>query len=185
MEEQTYSAFRGQRLLATGDLGTVIGAVLADDETRPGELVLMFNDDTGEQVDFDLRGTRDEVLARVRDDTPRKGPGRPKLGVVSGEVSLLPRHWEWLEKQHNASATIRRLVDEAIRNEPDAARARSAIEAADRELWVLAGNLPDCEEASRALYARDFRRFAAMSRALPADIARHLRAMAEKARIPS
>jgi uncharacterized protein len=182
MEETTYTAFRGSRRLATGDLRSVIAAVKT--EVPSDELILFFEDTTGGQVDFDLRGTVDEVLARVIPAATRPGPGRPRLGVVSGEVSLLPRHWEWLERQqHNISATIRRLVEEAIRNEPDAARARHAIEAADRELWVLAGNLPGCEEASRALYAGDSARFTSLAVQWPPDIAQHLCAMAERGRV--
>lgn len=96
----------------------------------------------------------------------------------------MPRHWDWLEKQqHNVSATIRRLVDEAIRNEPDAAKARAAIEATDKELWALAGNLPSCEEASRSLYARDLVAFRSFMEEWPADIAKHLSALASRSGI--
>ena len=186
MDTTQYSAFRGGRMLAEGDLRSVIASIKAEPDDPDASLLLMFNDETGEQVDFDLRGTVEEAFARAAPDLPRRGPGRPRLGVVSGEVSLLPRHWEWLEKQqHNVSATIRRLVDEAIRNEPDSARSRRAIEAADRELWALAGNLPGCEEASRALYARDLSRFAQFASSWPDDIARHLRMLAETGRVPS
>ncbi len=184
MQTSTFTAFCGARHIVTGDLRAALKAVKAHVETPGSDTVLIFEDDTGSQVDFDLRGTEAEVLQRAIPEQPRQGPGRPRLGVVSGEVSLLPRHWEWLEKQqHNISATIRRLVDEAIRNEPPSAKARYAIEAADRELWVLAGNLPGCEEASRALYARDFKRFGFLAKAWPSDVARHLRAMAARARV--
>jgi uncharacterized protein len=182
MESAIYTAFTGVRHLVTGDLKTMLRAVKAHMDSRDADPALIFEDATGSQVDFDFRGTEAEILARAEPEQPRHGPGRPKLGVVCGEVSLLPRHWEWLEQQqHNISASIRRLVDEAIKNEPASAKARFAIEATDRELWVLAGNMPGCEEASRALYARDFSRFDSLAAAWPADVARHLCAMAAKA----
>jgi hypothetical protein len=179
-----YTAFSGPVLIVTGDLASMLTAVKTHMEKQDAEPVLIFEDSSGGQVDFDFRGKVADVLARAMPAQPRQGPGRPKLGVVCGEVSLLPRHWEWLEQQqHNISATIRRLVDEAIKNEPSAAKARFAIEAADRELWVLAGNMPGCEEASRALYARDFDRFDSLAAAWPADVARHLCAMAARGRV--
>ena len=121
-----------------------------------GTLFLTFEDHTGRQVDFDLRGTLADVRARYRPAPARVGPGRPKLGVIAREVSLLPRHWEWLEQQPNgASGAIRRLVDDARKRNPDEQQARSAIEAAGRFLSAMAGDLPGYEEASRALYARN------------------------------
>ena len=160
METSTYTAFAGPQRIITGDLKTMLLAVKAFTVAHPADSVIIFEDETGSQVDFDLRGTDAQILARVEPAKPKQGPGRPSLGVVCHEVSLLPRHWEWLEKQqHNASATIRRLVDEAIKSEPASAKARFAIEATDRVMWVIAGNIPGSEEASRALYARDFERF--------------------------
>ena len=117
-------------------------------------LFLIFEDHSGRQVDFDLRGAVNEVVARALPARPRSGPGRPKLGVVSREVSLLPRHWDWLEQQPNgASAALRRLVDQARKQNPGKERARLATEAAGRFMSAMAGNLPGYEEASRALYA--------------------------------
>ena len=104
----------------------------------------------------------------------RTGPGRPKLGVVAREVSLLPRHWEWLEQQPNgASAAIRRLVDQARSNDPGAERTRLAIEAASRFLSAMAGNLPGYEEATRALFGRDRQRFDELIGVWPKDIRLH------------
>ena len=141
--------------------------------------MLIFDDHTGRQVDFDLRGTLDEVLARVAPAQSRPGPGRPKLGVVSREVSLLPRHWEWLEDQPNgASAAIRRLVDQARKYDTGALRARMAL---GRFLSAMAGDLPGCEEAGRALYASDRARFETQIREWPADIRAYLEQRAEEA----
>ncbi|MCX7024774.1 MAG: DUF2239 family protein [Spirochaetes bacterium] len=184
MEPNTFTAFAGTRLIVSGNLSNMLKGVKARLETHGDDRVLIFEDETGKQVDFDFRGTIEDVLARVAPEKNKPGPGRPSLGVVCGEVSLLPRHWEWLERQqHNVSATIRRLVDDAIRTEPPEAKARYAIEAADRVMWVLAGDLPGCEEASRALYAREFDRFGSFAKAWPADVAAHLRALAAKGEV--
>jgi uncharacterized protein len=178
-EETTYTAFAGERLLASGSKRAVLLAVTARE--RGGEGVLVFDDETGRQVDLDLRGTPEEVLARA-DARTRAGPGRPKLGVVSREVTLLPRHWEWLEQQPNGiSAALRRLVDEARRRAPDRERARRAREAAGRFMWALAGDLPGFEEATRALYAGDGARLRKLVRRWPRDVRAHLLALAERA----
>ena len=108
----------------------------------------------------------------------RTGPGRPKLGVVAREVSLLPRHWERLEQQPNgASAAIRRLVDEARKRDPGEERTRRAIEAAGRFLSAMAGNLPGYEEATRALFGRNRERFDELIRDWPHDIRLHVQCL--------
>lgn len=178
--EETYTAFAGERLLASGAKRAVLLALKGHEREGEGDGVLVFDDATGRQVDFDLRGTPEEVLARA--EPARAGPGRPKLGVVSREVSLLPRHWEWLEQQPNGiSAALRRLVDEVRKREPDRARARRAREAAGRFMWAMAGDLPGFEEASRALYADDPARLRKLVRAWPRDVRAHLLALAEQA----
>ncbi len=179
-QEDTYTAFAGERLLSSGAKRDVLLAVKAHHEAG-GERILVFEDATGRQVDFDLRGTPEAVLARA-DTSKRVGPGRPRLGVVCREVSLLPRHWEWLEDQPNGiSAALRRLVDEARKREPDLARARRTVEGADRFMWIMAGDRPGCEEASRALYAGDQKRFRALVRGWPKDIRTHLLARVDEA----
>ena len=170
----TYTAFIGTDLLASGELDEVLPALKCRFDLDPGALILTFEDRTGKQVDFDLRGTLPDVLARYRLLPTRVGPGRPKLGVVAREVSLLPRHWDWLEQQPSgASAAIRRLVDEARKRNPGEQRTRSSIEAAGRFLSAMAGNLPGYEEASRALYARNAERFDELVRDWPKDIRLH------------
>ncbi len=183
MEDQfTYSAFIGQRLLATGTLERMLREVKQESDRDPSTLCLIFEDQTGRQVDFDLRGSIEQVLARALPASPKPGPGRPKLGVVSREVSLLPRHWEWLEGQSNgASAAIRRLIDDARRREPEQQRTRIAREALGRFLSAMAGNLPGYEEASRALYAGDRDRFESWIQDWPADIRGHVQRLAEPA----
>src|SRR5688572_21421832 len=132
MNETTFTAFSGSRLIVSGDLETMLRRTKQFLDGSGTDSVLIFEDQTGRQVDFDFRGTPDEVLARAAAGAkPRPGPGRPKLGVVSREVSLLPRHWDWLEQQpQGISAALRRLVDEARKREPDRERARLAREAA-------------------------------------------------------
>lgn len=170
-----YIAFAGPRRLASGALREVLLAVKTHHDAG-GIAALVFDDETGKQVDFDLRGTPEEVLARAEAPARRKaGPGRPKLGVVAREITLLPRHWEWLERQPGgSSAALRRLVDEARRREPDRARARQVRDAAGRFMWAIAGDLPGFEEASRALYAGDLDRLAKRIRAWPEDIREHV-----------
>jgi len=181
----TYAAFLDNALIASGPLETILLAVKARFDHNPGDLVLIFEDQTGRQVDFDLRGSPAEVLDRA---LPRPlaaghaGPGRPKLGVVSREVSLLPRHWEWLEQQPNgASAALRRLVDEARSHHTGEQRARRATEAAGRFLSAMAGNLPGYEEASRALYSANRARLEDLTRAWPPDIRAYLLARLDAA----
>jgi hypothetical protein len=133
-------------------------------------------------VDFDLRGELNEVMSRALPPRPRSGPGRPKLGVVSREVSLLPRHWAWLEQQPNgASAALRRIVDQARKREPGEQRARLAREAVGRVMSAMAGNLPGYEEASRALYAANRARFEDLILHWPHDIQGYIKRQAEDA----
>ena len=148
------------------------------------ETVLIFEDATGKQVDFDFRGSEQDVLARLADhplfrcppDAAKKqtGPGRPKLGVVCREISLLPRHWEWLERQPGgASAALRRLVDEARKRDPQLADITALRDAAARFMSVMAGNLPGYEDALRALYAGNHDALRGRIAAWPADIRAH------------
>ena len=176
--ERTYSAFAGNRLVANGVVETIIRRVKEMTGGSQSETVLVFDDQTGKQIDFDMRGTADEAVARLAShplfgggSPTRSGPGRPKLGVISREVSLLPRHWEWLESQPNGiSAAVRRLVDEARKREPGKEKARLAREAAIRFMTAMAGNLPDFEEAARALFAKDRAGFEQLVAEWPLDI---------------
>jgi uncharacterized protein len=183
---RSYTAFADSRRVASGSLVEVAAAL--KDRLDAGELslALLFDDATGEQLDVDLRGDREQVLAaaahhsheRSREEPqspPRAGPGRPRLGVVSREVSLLPRHWAWLgEQPGGASAALRRLTEEARKRGEDPLRARRAREAADRFLWATAGNARGAEEISRAIYAGDAARVRALASGLAPDLASYL-----------
>jgi hypothetical protein len=178
-EIKRYTAFSGTTLIASGELATMLPQLKEWTGRAPGEVPVIFDDTSGREVDFDLRGTVAAVLARA---LPARGPGRPKLGVVAREVSLLPRHWDWLEQQPNgASAALRRLVDEARKHEPDRQRARRSKDAASRVMTAIAGNLPGYEEAGRALYAGDRERFDALTAQWPADIRAYLARLTEAA----
>lgn len=180
MSDDTYTAFAGDRLVWSGPLPELLVRAKKKLDKNPDLTLFVFEDKTGRQVDFDFSGTPEEVVARAAPPEPepgpeRYGPGRPKLGVVAREITLLPRHWEWLEQQpQGISAAIRRLVDEARKREPNKERARLARAAASRFMWVMAGDLPNFEEASRALFAKDGDRFGDLVKKWPPDIKKHL-----------
>ena len=172
-EQNTFTAFFGQDLVASGPLEAVLPVLKVRFDISPS-LFLIFEDQTGRQVDFDFGGSMMDVLARAGTAKTPSGPGRPKLGVVSREVSLLPRHWAWLSEQPGgASGAIRRLVDQARKHEPEAQRVRREMDALYRFLSAMAGNLPGFEEAIRALYASDKKGFDGLIRDWPADIREH------------
>ena len=174
MEHETFTAFHGDCKHVSGPLAAIALTLKAGGTDG----VLIFSDRTGGEVDLDLRGTDEEVAARYA--PPPSLPGRPKLGVVAKEVTLLPRHWDWLKTQRGgASATLRRLVEEAARDSRSAAKA--AAEAAYRFMSAMAGNRPGFEEASRALFAADGDSFAALTEAWPVDIRDHVRGLAAPA----
>lgn len=169
--ERTYAAFSGDRLIADGALATVLASVKHRLDRNGIEQLLIFDELTGRQVEFDFRGTLEDVLERELPKPVAQGPGRPRLGVVSREVSLLPAHWAWLEEQPNGiSAALRRLVDDASKRDPDKQRARKARAAAGHFMTALAGNRPHFEEAMRALYAGDRKRLAELTRRWPKDV---------------
>ena len=185
----TYCAFLGPHRVAAGALPAVARAACAARARAPDEPLLVF-DDEGRQIDLDLRGTPDEAAARANTAssatatptapaaTPPRGRGRPQLGVVAREVTLLPRHWEWLSAQPGgASVTLRRLVETARRTAGENP-ARVAQERAYRFLNAIAGNLPAYEEALRALFAHDGPRFAQVLAGWPEDIRAHALALA-------
>lgn len=178
-ETSNWLAFAGTQCVAAGQREDVARMVAGTDAPQT---VLIFDEETGRQVDIDLRGTPDEVAARVAPGIPApesRGRGRPKLGVVPREVTLLPRHWDWLGQQRGgASATLRRLVDQARAGSSGPDRKRHAQAATDRIMGVLAGDLPHYEEASRALYAGEEEGFAACTAGWPADVRKHVMRLA-------
>lgn len=177
-------AFEGSTALGAGPLAELVRAVKTVADRGSEEPILVFEESSSQVVDLDLRGTVDDVLARLQaldaeapsaaGKRPRRGPGRPKLGVVSKEVTLLPRHWAWLSAQPGgASVTLRKLVETARRDNAGAERARTAQDAAYRFIRVMAGNEPGFEEATRSLFAADGERFARYTASWPADVRAH------------
>ena len=178
------TAFDGTRLLASGPLVEVALAVKRALDGGAAGPVLAFDDTTGRVIDLDLRGSTGDVVGRLSAESgpartgaapaPPRGRGRPKLGVVAREVTLLPRHWEWLETQSGgASAALRRLVDGARRAGGDESRRRAARQTAYHFMVAIAGDLPGFEEGTRALFAGDRARFERQTAAWPADVRAH------------
>lgn len=190
--DAAYLAFDGERRIASGDLGVVARAAKQLLDRRKDASVLIFDGQTSAPVDIDFRGSVDDVLARLPKEEPPaaeedtaaapRGPGRPKLGVVAREVTLLPRHWNWLAQQKGgASVALRRLVDDARRTGEDRDRIRHAQEAAFRFTSAMAGNQPHYEDAIRALFANDPSRFEKFIAEWPADVRDHASQLAERA----
>ncbi|NML09044.1 DUF2239 family protein [Sphingobium sp. AR-3-1] len=166
--ERTLTAFAGDLWIATGDEAEVRDALRAMGDDA--QAVLLFDDATGRQVDIDLR-------ARSA-DAPR-GRGRPRLGVQPREITLLPRHWDWLASQSGgASATVRRLVEAARKADADKPSPRAAMDAAYHFMTAIAGDRPGYEAAIRALYAKDEQLFNSLSQDWPSGIRDHARALA-------
>lgn len=177
--EEPYVVFHGQTRIA---VGSRLDAALAA-QRLIGEAGVLIFDPTGRSVDFDLSGGPDALAARLapREEAPR-GRGRPKLGVVAREVTLLPRHWDWLAAQPGgASVALRKLVEAARRASEGPDRIRAAREAAYRFASAIGGDLPAFEEAMRALFAGDDAAFEARIQAWPEDIAAQLRTYAAEA----
>jgi hypothetical protein len=180
-------AFEGNRRIAIGTLADVARETKPLFDLECGSSILIFDLSSSRQIELDLRGSIDEVIRRIIQppapaEEERKGPGRPKLGVVPREVTLLPRHWDWLAAQPGgASVTLRKLVEEARKNNAEKDRKREEQEAAYRFISVMAGNEPGYEEALRALYAGKRDDFDRHSNPWPKDIRAHARHLAHKA----
>ena len=187
-------AFDGIRRIASGPLAEVAAKVKECADAHPLARILVFNARTSEAVDIDCRGSLADVIGRIApaasapsppDAVPASSPagrGRPKLGVVAREVTLLPRHWEWLSGQPGgASVALRKLVEHARRASFAADIIRQSQDASCRFMTAMAGDLDGYEEASRALFAADRPRFEALLAAWPDDIRAHLLQLAETA----
>ncbi|OAH43290.1 hypothetical protein AX777_10700 [Sphingobium yanoikuyae] len=167
--DRTLTAFSGDYWIATGDEDEVRAALRAMGDDAQN--ILLFDDRTGRQVDIDLQV-----------DAPPRGRGRPKMGVQAREITLLPRHWDWLAAQpRGASATLRQLVEDAVKASADKPSPRAAMDAAYHFLTAMAGDRPGYEAAIRALYARDKAAFEAAAEGWPGAIRSHGLALAEPA----
>ena len=179
-------AFEGTKFIADGELIYVAAKTKRIVDRGGNAPIFIFDETTSEPIDVDFRGTTDDVMSRIPAavsveavlNTPQeqeaRGPGRPKLGVVAREVTLLPRHWEWLNHQRGgASVALRKLVDDARHANEDTDRQRAAQEAAYRFMSAMAGDREGFEEAARALFAGETARFATLIAKWPKDIRDH------------
>lgn len=198
------TAFHGQERIAQGGVEEVLAAAKRRVDAGGRERIAIFDDEAG-VLDIDFRGTLDEVLGRLDQhpllrpetpppagrpgtgqkpgDGPRQGPGRPKLGVVAREVTLLPRHWDWLSQQRGgASAAIRRLVDDARKRGASGEQARKAQEASYRFMSDMTADLPGFEEASRSFFAGKYEAFFEITGGWPKDIRDHIESLVSRQR---
>ncbi|MDX9975910.1 MAG: DUF2239 family protein [FCB group bacterium] len=193
-DQASWIAFARSKRVASGSPREVAAAVKNFVDANAAEGVLVFDATTSQPVEIDLRGSLSAVLKRLRipqeppappeapQATSSGRPGRPRLGVVAREVTLLPRHWEWLAAQPGgASVTLRRLVEDARRAGTEADRLRRAQEAAYRFMTAMGGNEPGYEEATRALFAGDLGRLREYIAGWPRDVRDHTLALAEAA----
>jgi hypothetical protein len=190
-QDRLCTAFEGTRCIASGVLNDVALKTKAVIDRGERASVLIFDDLSGHVIDVDYRGVPEQVLARLQvlADTPSshvieapRRVGRPNLGVVAREVTLLPRHWDWLNRQPGgASVALRKLVEQARRANDGKDKIRQAQEAAYRFISAMAGNEPGFEEAARALFAGNSSKFAEHIDAWPVDVRDHAKRLAEGA----
>jgi hypothetical protein len=159
------TVFYKDEVIARGSPEEFAGALRGLEPLSRSSDLLAFDDETGGQVDLDLTGT-----------APPRPRGRPSLGVEAREVTLLPRHWQWLSNQPGgASVSLRKLVEADMRR---GRGERECRDAAYRFLSVMAGDRPGFEEAARALYQGDRQRFEICAVTWPEAIRGHARTLA-------
>lgn len=185
--DRTYVAFVNGKALGRGDVFEVAKKARRLLDKEPRAQILVFDDVDSSLAELDLRGDEAKVIARLKtqqaDDAPKTaGPGRPKLGVVAKEITLLPRHWDWLSAQPGgASGTLRRLIDEAQKKNRPQDAIREAQESTYKFMTAMAGDLPLYEEALRALYAKNKELFTTLTDPWPKDIRDHVRGLSKAA----
>lgn len=169
----TYTAFSGDRYLASGEMMELILKIKQLQETT--ENILIFNDQTGRQIDFDYTGSEQEIRERYAEPEPTKKVGRPKLGVISREITLQKKHWDWLDQQSaSASAIIRKLIDKELDDPNSESNKMLAKQATDRFMSAMLGDMPNYEEATRALYQGDKQMLIALIHNYPKDIQEYI-----------
>jgi hypothetical protein len=162
----TLTVFLKNEVIARGAPEEVVPKMRALQPLERTSDLLAFDDETGRQIDLDLRPEAQPV--------PRRG--RPSLGVEAKEVTLLPRHWEWLASQRGgASATLRKLVEDALRK---GRSAKDHHDAAYRFLYAIAGDLPHFVDAMREMYAGNKVGYDHFTYDWPRDIRDHGRQLA-------
>ncbi|WP_162137901.1 DUF2239 family protein [Acinetobacter sp. WC-323] len=171
--QPTYTAFSGYTLIAQAQLADIALKLKQLGETA--ETILIFNDQTGRQIDLDLSGAEQQIQQRYSEPEPEKKVGRPKLGVISREITLQKKHWDWLDQQSaSASAVIRKLIDKELNDPTSESNIMLAKQATDRVMSAMLGNMPNYEEATRALYQGDREVFLKMIQDYPKDLKEYL-----------
>jgi hypothetical protein len=183
--EPSWTAFEGSKRIASGALADVVTAAKGAIDGGSAEPVMVLDDLDAQRVEIDFRNGIDFILARLPRPAPKidpeapRGRGRPRMGVVAREVTLLPRHWDWLNRQPGgASVALRKLVEEARHTHQTRDRIRQSQEAAYRFMSIMAGDRPGFEEATRALFTGSHVRFDAMTGSWPVDIRDHAQKLA-------
>jgi hypothetical protein len=175
--EQTFTAFVDDRRLVSGRLRVVLRSAKTWLDGAEAGRLLIFDDQTGEQIDFDWRGSIIDVLSRAA--APARG--KRVLRAEAGNVSLLPRHWAWLREQPNgASGALRALIEAEMESAPELHAGRRARDATNAVMTALAGDRQGFEEAARALYRGDFGSFSGQIAPWPPDIRAHLLRIASR-----
>jgi len=183
------AAFVGHELIASGALAEVVNEIKRHHDQQPNDLILVFDNVKSTVIEIDLRGTLEDVFERLEKPdpvaeviAPPKRPGRPRLGVVSKEITLLPRHWEWLREQRGgASVTLRKLVGEAMRAADGGKDRRIGQQRVYHLMTAIAGDLPNYEEATRALFAADEQKFFEQIADWPEGLLGHLKTLSTDA----
>ncbi|ENW78173.1 hypothetical protein F909_03859 [Acinetobacter sp. ANC 3929] len=169
----TYTAFSGSTFIASGQPAEL--AIKIKLTPKTAENILIFNDQTGRQVDLDLSGSEQEIHQRYSEPEPTKKVGRPKLGVISREITLQKKHWDWLDQQSaSASAVIRKLIDKELNDPTSESNIMLAKQSTDRFMSAMLGNMPNYEEATRALYQGDREVFLKIIQDYPKDLKEYL-----------
>ncbi|MBC9230274.1 DUF2239 family protein [bacterium SPL81] len=172
-EITTYTAFLGHTFFTNGCIAEVALKIKKNSETTQN--ILIFNDQTGQQIDLDIIGSDQEIQQRYSELEPAKKVGRPKLGVISREVTLQKKHWDWLDQQNSsASAVIRKLIDKELNDPASESNIMLARQATDHFMSAMSGNMPNYEEAARALYQGDREVFLKMIQDYPKEIHQYI-----------
>ncbi|WP_312967161.1 DUF2239 family protein [Acinetobacter gerneri] len=178
--QKQISAFLGQKLLITASITEV--ATYLKTQVTTDEPILIFQDQTGKQIDLDLTGTVQDVADRYAEEMPTKKVGRPKLGVISREITLQQKHWDWLDLQSSsASAVLRKLIDHEMKNHASEYNIMLAKQATDRFMAAILGNEGHFEEATRALYQDNKAKFIKLIADFPEDLKAHVLLLSQNA----
>ena len=171
--QTSYSAFLGKTHLITDSLLNV--ALAIHQQAVVDQTILIFNDQTGQQIDIDTTGSITDIQQLYAEPEAVKKVGRPKLGVISREITLQQKHWDWLDQQSSsASAIIRKLIDAELNNPTSESHKMMAKQVVDRFMSAMLGDLPNYEDATRALYQGNKAVFLDLISNYPKDLREYL-----------